>query len=51
MNASQLISIFSLITGLYTLWNSLNLSEKIVLWFGTEDKQYLEIYHKLAFWN
>lgn len=40
MNASQMISIFSRITGIYTLWNSITLMEKINLWFGYDEKSF-----------
>lgn len=51
MCGSQMISIFSLINGLYTIWNALNLADKLKLWFGSGNKQFLSIYHKVALWN
>ena len=46
-----MISIFSKISGLYTLWNALSLKQKIELWFGKVHNKKLSIYHKIAFWN
>jgi len=33
-----MISIFSLITGLYTIWNAFTLADKLRLWFGDGEK-------------
>lgn len=49
MNASQMISIFSRITGIYTLWNSITLMEKINLWFGYDEKSFFKFTIKLQY--
>lgn len=36
MSASELVSIYSHVTGLMTIWNYLAIKNKIALWFGLD---------------
>jgi len=53
-----MIYIFSRISDLFEIWNTLKFNDKLTLWFGYDThtkmsnmKTKLAIYHKVSFWN
>lgn len=53
-----MIYIFSRVSDLFEIWNTLKFNDKLALWFGYDThskklntKNKFTIYHKLSFWN